>query len=315
MPPNHDTNDTQARLLLWTGITVGLVLTVVGLLRSGESMVDANAAVVPTESVALVNGYPISSELYARILGGLAAERKTVELAQSDRQRVLDRLIDEELLVQRGIELGLARTDQMLRRQIVTALVASLTAEAEDVTPDEDDLRRFYAEHGDLFARTDRLSFAQIFLRVPSASQDADVRQRAESAAQRLRVGEPSESVNKELGDEPVLRLPSDPLPSEKIQEYLGPTVAQALLTLEPGQVSSPVRSGTGYHVLVLHDRQLGTVPSFETVREHVVSQYRRAVGEKAVAAYVADLKKQARIQTAKEWEAVEGEQGVREAD
>jgi len=183
------------------------------------------------------------------------------------------------------------------------------------VTPDEDELRRFYTEHGDLFTRTDRISFAQIFLRVPAASQEAEIRQRAEQTTRRLRASESYEVVNNELGDVPVLRLPVGPLPPEKIQEYLGPTVTQTLLTLTSGEVSDPVRSGTGYHVLVLRDRQLGTVPPFETVRGHVVSQYRRAVGEKAVAEYIAGLRKQARIQTAENWEAVEGEQVVRTAD
>ena len=303
-----DSNDTQARVLLWAGVIVGLVLTAVGLLRSRELTAETNVATVPAGGVALVNGYPIATELYTRILGGLAAERKMAAVERADRQRVLDRLIDEELLVQRGIELGLARTDQVLRRQIITALTTSLTAAAEETTPDESELRRFYFEHSDLFARTDRLSFTQIFLRVPSASQDEGTRQQAEKATQRLRANEPFEIVNKELGNEPVLRLPADPLPPEKIQEYLGPTVTQTLLTLNPGQISAPVRSGTGYHVLVLRDRQLGTVSPFETIRELVIAQYRRAAGEKAVAAYITDLKKHAHIQTAKEWEAMEGE-------
>jgi len=315
MLPSDDTTDTQARVLLWIGIIAGLVLTVVGLLRSGEPMVDVNAAEVPTGSVALVNGSPISSELYARILGGVTAERKTAEVTLSDRQRVLDRLIEEELLVQRGIELGLARTDQILRRQIVTALTTSLTTEVAGVTPDDSELRRFYSEHSDLFARTDRLAFAQIFLRVSSAPQDASVRRKAEQAARRLRARESFEIVNKELGDEPILRLPVDPLPPEKIQEYLGPTVTQTLLTLSPGQISDPVRSGTGYHVLVVHDRQTATVPPFETIREHVLSQYRRAMSEKVVAAYITDLRKRAYIQTAKEWEAIKTERVVKEMD
>lgn len=314
MRPADNTHGASARGLLWSGVILGLILTTVGLLRSGEPLVDGSA-VVPPGSVALVNGYPIASELYARILGGLAAERKTVELEQGDRQRVLDRLIDEELLVQRGIELGLARTDQILRRQIVTALTTSITIETEEATPDDDELRRFYAEHNDLFARTDRLSFTQIFFRVLSASQDIDLYQRARQAAQRLRAKEAFEIVNKELGDEPVLRLPAGPLAPEKIQEYLGPTVVQTLLALNPGEVSDPVRSGTGYHVLVLHDRHLGTVPPFETLRETILTQYRRVASEKAVAAYLTDLRRRARIQTVKEGETLEGKRVPRAED
>lgn len=315
MPPPDDARDSQVRTLLWGGVALGIVLTAVGLLYSGEPRSDASTNTVPAGSVAFVNGYPIATAIYARILGGFAVEKKTVAVERADRQRILDRLVDEELLVQRGIELGLARTDQILRRQIVTALVTNLTAEAEAVTPDEDELRRFYAEHNDLFARTDRFSFAQLFLRVPSALQDADVRQRADHAARRVRAGAAFEVVNKELGDEPVLRLPAGPLSPEKIQEYLGPTVTQALLTLEPGQVSSPIRSGTGYHVLILHERQSGTVPPFDVIHGHVLAQYRRVAGERAVAAYIADLRKRAHIQTADDWETVVEEQVVRAED
>jgi parvulin-like peptidyl-prolyl isomerase len=311
---NHDPNDTQARVLLWAGVISGLLLTAISLMRSREPTGDANAT-VPVGSVALVNGYPIAAELYARILGGLAAERRTVGAEQADRQRILDRLIDEELLVQRGIELGLARADQVIRRQIVNVLTSSLATETEELTPEDGELRRFYAEHSDLFARTDRLSFAQIFLRVPSALQDDEQRQRAEQVVTRLRVGQLFEAVNKEFGDDPVLRLPTGPLPPEKIQEYLGPTVMQALMLLNPGEVSDPVRSGTGYHVLVLHERQLGTVPPFESLRDVILTQYRRVAGEQVVAAYIADLRKQARIQTAKEWKTIEGERVLQAED
>jgi len=314
MRRDRDTNETQTRILLWGGVICGLMLTAVGLLRSGEPESNAKAA-IPAGAVALVNGYAIAADLYARVLGGLAAERQPEGLTQADRQRVLDRMIDEELLVQRGIELGLARTDQVLRRQIVNALTANLTTEADERIPDDSELRRFYAEHNALFARTDRLAFSQVFVRVPSASQDDDRRQQAGQIARRLRDREAFDVVNQELGDEPVLHLPDGPLPPEKIQEYLGPTVAQALLTLTPGEVSVPVRSGTGYHVLVLHERQLGTVPPFETIRDTVLAQYRRVAGEKAVAAYITDLRKRARIQTAREWETIAGEPTVREVD
>jgi parvulin-like peptidyl-prolyl isomerase len=107
--------------------------------------------------------------------------------------------------------------------------------------------------------------------------------------------------VNQELGDEPVMRLPASPLPVEKIQEYVGPTATRTLLTLEPGQVSDPVRSGIGYHVLVLHAQQQAIIPPFEAIRQQVLAQYRRMVGEQAVAAYIAELRKRARIQISDE--------------
>jgi parvulin-like peptidyl-prolyl isomerase len=58
------------------------------------------------------------------------------------------------------------------------------------------------------------------------------------------------------------------------------------------------VRSGVGYHVLFLQARQPATVPPFESIRQQVLAQYRRTVGEQAVAAYIAEQRKRARIQT-----------------
>jgi parvulin-like peptidyl-prolyl isomerase len=301
MVQHGNPNDAHARLLLIGGVVSGLLLAAVGLLRSGSPVVGARDTALPQGTVAVVNGSPIAQDLYARLLGGLAEERKGQELEPADRQRVLERMIDEELLLQRGLELGLARTDQLIRRQIVAALTASISAEAEDISPDETELRRFYEEHTDFFARPGRLSFAQIFFRVSSSTEDALVRQRADQATNRLRAGEALEMVNQELGDEPVMRLPASPLPVEKIQEYVGPTATRTLLTLEPGQVSDPVRSGIGYHVLVLHAQQQAIIPPFEAIRQQVLAQYRRMVGEQAVAAYIAELRKRARIQISDE--------------
>ncbi|MGH9428416.1 MAG: peptidylprolyl isomerase [Terriglobia bacterium] len=308
-------NDIWAQRLLVAGMISGLVLAIIGLLRSGESTSPSQTFDLPVGTIALVNGYPIATELYARVLGGFAAERKDRRSDLADRQRVLDRMIDEELLLQRGLELGLARTDQTIRHQIVMALMKSLTAEVADVMPSEQELRQFYVEHHALFTHPGRFAVAQMFFRVPAMTEDERIHLRATEASQRLRAGEPFAVVTQQLGDEPVIRLPSDPLPVEKIQEYLGPTVTQALLRLEPGQVSDPVRSGIGYHVLLLSERQADAVPPFETVREQVLTQYRRMAGEKAVTTYIANLRKRATIRMREDWGVIAEERAPRIED
>jgi parvulin-like peptidyl-prolyl isomerase len=308
-------NDIWTRRLLVTGMLSGLVLAIIGLLRSGESTGSSQTSDPPVGTIALVNGYPIATDLYARVLSGVAAERKDQSPDLADRQRVLDRMIDEELLLQHGLELGLARTDQRIRHQIVMALTKSLTAEMADLMPSEQELRQFYAEHLALFIRPGRFAVAQIFFRVPSVTEDERVHLRAMEASQRLRMGEPFAVVAQQRGDEPVIRLPHDPLPVEKIQEYLGPTVTQAVIQMEPGQVSDPVRSGVGYHVLLLSERQADTVPPFEAVQEQVLTQYRRMAGEKAVATYIANLRKQANIRMREDWREITTERTPRIED
>ena len=302
-------SDIWARRLLVVGMMSGLVLATIGLLRSGESTSLSPISSLPVGTIALVNGYPIATELYTRVLGGVTAERKDQSPNLADRRHVLDRMIDEELLLQRGLELGLAHTDQIIRHQIVLALTKSLTAELADITPGESELRQFYAEHQALFTHPGRFAVTQVFFRVPTTMEDGRVHLRATEASQRLRAGESLAAVAQQFGDEPVIRLPSELLPVEKIQEYLGPTVTQTVVRMEPGQVSDPVRSGVGYHVLLLSERQTDTVPPFEAVREQVLTQYRRMAGENAVATYIANLRKHANIQIREDWGAVAEEQ------
>jgi parvulin-like peptidyl-prolyl isomerase len=84
---------------------------------------------------------------------------------------------------------------------------------------------------------------------------------------------------------------------------------------MEPGQVSDPVRSGVGYHVLLLSERQADTVPPFEAVREQVLTQYRRLAGEKAVTTYLANLRKHANIRMREDWGEVAEERAPRIED
>ena len=71
-----------------------------------------------------MNGEPISREAFARFAAAVAAERRSATLDAEERRRLLERMIDEELLLQRGIALGLARYEPTARRSIVSALIA-----------------------------------------------------------------------------------------------------------------------------------------------------------------------------------------------
>ena len=93
--------EKRARLLLVAGVVAGVGLAAAGVLRSGRA-----AAGLPEGVVALVNGEAVSAEAFAQIEAAVIAERKGAPLDEVQRQRLLDRLVDEELLLQRGLELG-----------------------------------------------------------------------------------------------------------------------------------------------------------------------------------------------------------------
>jgi parvulin-like peptidyl-prolyl isomerase len=135
----------------------------------------------------------------------------------------------------------------------------------------------------------------QVFVRVTTPTDPAALA-RAEDAARRLRAGEGCATVAAELGDAPLAALPDAALPPAKLRDYVGPTALRAALELDEGAVSDPVRSGTGYHVLQLVERQPDAVPALAEIRPEVVAEWRRRAGERALRAYLDELRANASV-------------------
>jgi parvulin-like peptidyl-prolyl isomerase len=285
------------RPLLWLacGAAAGVALAALGLLGT-----DPSRAALPGGVVASVNGKLIQAEDWARLVEGL--ESDTREPAGPElRRRVLDRMIDEELLVQRGVELGLVESDRRVRADLTQAMIQSIVVEVEDEKPDEEALRRFYAEQSGFFTQPGRVRAAQVFFRVRAPAEDAAAAARAAEASHRLRAGEPLERVRAELGDEEISPLPDALLPPAKLREYVGPTALRAVMELAPGATSAPVRSGTGYHVFRLVEREEPQLPPFEEIAEHVRAEWVRRAGDRALRGYLDDLRENAQVVTVDE--------------
>ena len=282
------------RPLAWlaAGAVVGMATAAFGLLGT-----DARRAGLPDGVIASVNGTLLYVEDYQRLVEGV--ESDTREVASPDlRRRVLDRMIEEELLVQRGVELGLVESDRRVRADITQAMIQSIVVETEDEDPTDVQLRRFFAEEAGFFTQPGRVRVGQVFLRVPAAADEAALRARAEEAQRRLVAGEPLERVRQELGDSEVSPIPDTLLPPAKLREYVGPTALRAVMELAPGAVSAPVRSGMGLHVFQLIEREEARVPPFEAVAEQVRAEWVRRAGDRALRRYLDDLRKDARVQT-----------------
>jgi parvulin-like peptidyl-prolyl isomerase len=278
----------RSNVLLALGSTLGLVLAAGGLLASGR---DTGPA-LPSDTVARVNGVPIRSDDYRRALDAVASDRRTPPDAEL-RRHVLDRLIDEELLVQRGLELGLPRVDARVRHDLAAAVVDAATASAAPEEPSAAELTRFYDENRGFFGRGDRIHLRQVF--VAAGTPDGDAR--AATAATRLRAGEDVATVKAALGDVEPIPLPDGPLPAAKLADYLGPTPLRAVLDLPASAVSDPVRSTAGYHVLVLVAREPGSVPPLAEIEDEVRAEWHRSSGERALRSQLDALRARATLE------------------
>jgi parvulin-like peptidyl-prolyl isomerase len=285
--------ERRARRLLALGATAGLALAAASLLGgSGEERA------LPPGIVARVNGTPIRAEAYQRLLAALESDRRS-PLTDADRERVLDRLIEEELLVQHAVALGLVKTDRRVRADLVSAVLASLDAAADAYEPDDEDVAAFYADNRAYFARPGRLHVARVFLAARPGEDLEALGDRVDGVAARLRAGEPLEVVAAELGDPPVAPLPDAPLPAAKLREYLGPSALEAALALETGAVSDPIETPQGFHVLVMRARSETEAPPLADVAPQVRAEMRRREGDRVLRERLDALRDEAEVHLA----------------
>jgi parvulin-like peptidyl-prolyl isomerase len=280
--------------LLVLGAVVGVAAAGAALLRTGA---DAD---LPDGAVATVNGTAISADTYTRLVEGYEAD--TREPASPEmRRRMLDRLIEEELLVQRGLALGLAESDRRVRADIVQAMIRAAIAEAESETPTERELEAFYEEQRAHFTTPGRVRVEQLFVRVKDAEDDSPARARAELARAKLVAGEPPGDVRASLGDPELSPIPDALLPPAKLREYVGPTVLRVALEAPLGEWSRPVRSGAGYSVLRVVEREPAQTPPLAEIRAQVQAEWVRRGGDRALRRYLDELRAEADVREAEE--------------
>ncbi len=270
--------------LLALGAVAGLAAALWGALgQPGIGRPDRDA-------IATVDGVTISRADYERALGALAADKRS-PLTTADARRALERLVDEELLVRRGLDLGLGTSDLAVRKALVDAMVQFAAAEAAGREPADEELRKFYAERPEL-AR----AAPQLRVRVASfPSRDAA---RVEAMQHALRAGQGFDAAVAASGAEAVV-VPDALLPAGKVADYVGPAVRDAAIALSPGEVTGPIDVGGVPTFVYLLDKRAGEVPPYEAVRDIVLEEWRRRAAENALDHYLAGLRRTAKIRYA----------------
>ena len=142
------TVNRRALILLALGSLVGICFGTLSVLRGGP----ATSEQLPPGAIAVVNGAAIRTEEYRRAVAMLASDKRNT-LTDADRVHVLERLIEEELLIQGAVLDGLVERDPAVRKAITQAMLAAIVTDSASARPTQEELRAFYADNAPLFER------------------------------------------------------------------------------------------------------------------------------------------------------------------
>jgi parvulin-like peptidyl-prolyl isomerase len=289
-------NVTRSLVLCAIGAVVGLAIAGVGLFSARGTATRS----VPPEDIALVNQRPVLRSDFVTQLEGETGE-SFEQATRAEKLKVLDEMIREELLVQRGLELDFAETDQMTRNALAMAMDQQVLAEVITSQPAEQQLREFFDKNPARYASDGILTARHLVLPAAAGGGNAgQLLQKARDAVSALRANTPVEAVISKYGLTEPRNDGDEFYFAAKI--HLGDAVYAKALQLKEGEVSDPLQAEDGIHIVKVIKDKVPVPLSYEHARLQVLTDLKNAQQERLMAATMRFLRERSKILVATDY-------------
>ena len=162
-------------------------------------------------------------------------------------------------------------------------LEISMSEIADGVKADDEELRALFDAERESFLTPEKREVSHILVSVESgAGEDAveEARARAAGFRERIVAGESFEDVAKEHSDDPG-SAPAGGALGFIEHGIMDPAFEEAAFALAPDEVSEPVRSNFGWHLIRVTSVEEARETMFEEVRDEVLAQYQSREAER----------------------------------
>ena len=162
-------------------------------------------------------------------------------------------------------------------------LEISLDDIAAGIKADDEELRALYEAEPERFVTPEKREVSHILVSVPSDAGAEDIaraRERLVAIDDRIAAGESFEDLARENSDDPGSAASGGALGFIE-REMMVPEFEEAAFALEPNQVSDPVRSSFGWHLIKVTSVQEPRGATFGEVRDQVLAQYQSREAER----------------------------------
>ena len=240
----------------------------------------------PIDTVVLVNQQPVTESAlkFARQRSG----RFMIDVPVQDRDKqLLQRLIDDELILQRAEELGILQADPGIRKLLARSAIDTVVRESQAVLIKEPELIAFYNDHQAVFQQPQRITL--------QAAQFDDLGM-ANISRNGVLLGD-SLKKTVSLGGGKILPIPVSPLPKHMLIRYLGISLTDLALGLSATQISQPIVQGDNIYLLHVVESQPATLMPFEQIRETVMTELVSRQRRDSLTTTLEELKQTASIQ------------------
>ncbi|SDA92671.1 peptidylprolyl isomerase [Mesorhizobium qingshengii] len=186
---------------------------------------------------------------------------------------MIDDYVKEELYVRQALVLGLDKDDTVIRRRLRQKMEFFSSAEAESVAPTDTELQAYLVAHPHSFEIEPQIALQQVFL---NAERHGDSIA-GDAAALLATLKAKPETGLSTLGDPTMLPSSLSLTRLTNVAETYGAEVADGARRAPVGQWVGPVRSGYGFHLIRVTERQAGRLPALTEVHDTVQAEWIQA--------------------------------------
>lgn len=308
--------------------SAALLSALLAAVAPAEARVVEKIAAVVGDSVILASEVEEKAGPLLADVARLPEPGKRETRAAALRHEVLERLIDDELILQQAADLKLTVTseqvdssiaeikrqnniddDQLrdalkaqgmsmqsyradLKRQLLRFRVINI-AVGSRVTISDEDVKSYYDRHMKTGANV-QVRASHIFISIPENADPgvvADKLAQANKLLARAKSGEDFAKMAKELSDDPATRGEGGDL-GYFGKDMLPKAIEEMVFSMKVGEIRGPVRADRGFHVIKLVDRRTKDAKPLDDVKDDVRMQLRQKEMERQTKSYLAELRK-----------------------
>ena len=280
----------RSLIMLACGAIIGLGIAGFGLFTAKGTA----SHTVPPEMAALVNQKPILISDYITQLQsefGIPINQAT----ELQKRKVLNDMINEELMVQRGMEMDLPGSDPDVRSALVAGVELQNSANIIAKQPTHDEMMGYYTEHKDRY-RTQGIITLHDLVLAPAPGRTPDqALATMQEVAKALRAGATVDAVKAKYGLGETGRVQGEELDfAAKI--HLGDKLYAAVQDSTAGEITDPVVDRDGVHVLAIGKRIPSVQLTFDQASNQVFTDFKKDAQQNVQDANIRYLKNKAQI-------------------
>jgi hypothetical protein len=212
--------------------------------------------------------------------------RRHGRLPTAEEARALvERYVDNEVMLREALALGLDRGDIIVRRRLVQKMEFLNEGIDPAAPPTDAALQAFLDEHADRYQLASRLSLEHVFVSTAAHAHDAaavaaDLRVRLEAGEDPARLGDPFLRGR-------ILKAQSE----DELAGVFGPSFAREAFALAADGWSGPIASSYGQHLVRVFDRTGGRRATVDEMRRELVRDWEEEQRARAARTALARLR------------------------